>query len=73
MITNARAQLDLIATLHLEALFKMGHLDNAGEQTAIPRTTEQESLQLERRLAVIRSLAVRAQDLTVDDGGHKST
>lgn len=48
MITDARAQVDLIAALHLEAFFKMGHLENTGDQsnwikrsvTAIPQSTQ---------------------------------
>jgi len=85
MITDARAQVDLIASLHLEALFKMGHLANAGDQSnrvthsvaAAPHSTEQDSLQLRHRLAVIQTLAVRAQGLTIKidmaqdaSGGH---
>jgi len=63
MTTDARAQIDLIAALHLEALFKMGHLTHSA--TAIPHSTEQESLQLRHRLAVIETLAVRARGLTI--------
>jgi hypothetical protein len=33
MIKDARAQVDLIAALHLEALFKMGHLESPGDQS----------------------------------------
>lgn len=73
MITDARAQVDLIAALHLEALFKMEHLEIASDQsnpvtrsvTAIPHSTEYDSLQLRHRLAVIQTLAVRARGLTV--------
>ena len=73
MITDARAQVDLIAALHLEALFKMGHLESTSEQsnrathstTAIPHSTERDSLQLRHRLAVIQTLAVRARGLTI--------
>lgn len=61
MIAGARAQVDLVAALHLEALFKMGHLENASDQrnsathseSAGPHSTEQDSLQLRHRLAVI--------------------
>jgi hypothetical protein len=73
MITDARAQVDLIAALHLEALFKTGHLGSASEQsnraphsvTANPQSTEHDSLQLRHRLAVIDTLAVRARGLTI--------
>ncbi len=73
MLTDARAQVDLIAALHLEALFKTGHLESAGEQsnratqpaTAIPNSTEQDSLRLRDRLAVIQALSVRARGLTL--------
>lgn len=83
MITDARAQVDLIAALHLETLFKMGHLESAGDQsnsathseTAGPHSTEQDSLQLRHRLAVIQTLAVRARGLTIktDMAQHEST
>ena len=73
MIVDARAQVDLIAALHLETLFKMGHLENAGDQgdrathsvAATPHSTEYESSQLRHRLAVIQTLAVRARGLTI--------
>jgi hypothetical protein len=73
MITDALAQVDLIASLHLEALFKMGHLANAGDQSnrvtdsvmATPDSAEPDSLRLRHRLAVIQTLAVRAQGLTI--------
>jgi hypothetical protein len=73
MITHAREQVDLIVALHLEALFKMEHLENASDQsnrltrsvTAIPHSTKYESLQLRHRLAVIQTLAIRARGLTV--------
>jgi hypothetical protein len=73
MITDARTQVDLIASLHLEALFKMGQFESASDQsnritrsaTAIPHSTEYDSLQLRYRLAVIETLAVRARGLTV--------
>jgi len=76
MITDARAEVDLIAALHLEALFTMGNLANAGDQsnratrsvTAIPHSTEYDSLQLRHRLAVIQTLAVRARGLTIKIG-----
>ena len=32
MIKDVRAQADLIAALHLDGLFKMGYLNNAGNQ-----------------------------------------
>jgi hypothetical protein len=35
MITDARAQVDLIAALHLDALFKMGHLENLSDQSIV--------------------------------------
>lgn len=73
MITDARAQVDLIAALHLETLFKMGHLEDAGDKgngathpvTAAPHSTEYDSLQLRHRLEAIQALAVRAQGLTI--------
>jgi hypothetical protein len=73
MITDARAQVDLIAALHLESLFKKEHLEDAGDQsnrvthaaTAMPHSTEHDSLRLRHRLAVIQSLAVRARGLTI--------
>jgi hypothetical protein len=73
MIMDARAQVDLIDALHLDALFKMGHLEIASDQsnrvtrsvTAIPHSTEYDALQLRHRLAVIETLAVRARGLTV--------
>jgi hypothetical protein len=73
MITDARAQIDLIAALHLDALFKMGHLENVGDQsnrvthsvTAIPHSTQHDSLLLRHRLTVIQSLALRARGLTI--------
>jgi hypothetical protein len=73
MITDVRAQVDLIGTLHLEALFKMGHLENASDQsnpvthsvTAVPHSTQYDSLQLRHRLGVIQTLAVLARGLTV--------
>jgi len=53
MIKDARAQAGLIAELHLDGLFKMGCLENAGDQikrvtrcvTAIPHSAEYDSLQ----------------------------
>jgi hypothetical protein len=71
MIMDARAQVDLIAALHLEALFKMGHFDNP--ITTIAHPTEYDALQLRHRLAVIQTLAVRARGLTVktDMGTHQ--
>jgi hypothetical protein len=73
MIKDVRAQADLIAELHLDRLFKMGCLDNAGDQskrvtrsvTAIPHSTEYDSLQIRHRLEVVHTLAVRARGLTV--------
>jgi hypothetical protein len=73
MIMDARAQVDLIAALQLDSLFKMGRLENAGDQsnritrsvTAIPHSTQYDSLQLRHRLAVIQGLATRARGLTV--------
>jgi hypothetical protein len=73
MITDACAQVDLIAALHLEALFKMGHLENPSDQsnqvtdsvTAIPHPTEHDSLRLRHRLSVIQSMALRARGLTI--------
>jgi hypothetical protein len=67
MITDARAQVDLIAALHLEALFKMGYLESAGDQP--------DSQQLRHRLAVIQTLAMRARGLTLktDMGQDEST
>jgi hypothetical protein len=73
MIMEARAQADLIAELHLEALFTMGHLESAGNQsnrathsvTTIPHSTEHDSLRLRHRLAVIQTLAVRGRGLTI--------
>jgi hypothetical protein len=73
MIKDVRAQADLIAELHLDGLFKMGCLDNAGDQskrvtrsvTAIPHSTEYDSLQIRHRLEVVHTLAVRARGLTV--------
>jgi hypothetical protein len=62
MITDARAQIDLIASLHLERLFETAHVKNANDQsnraarpkTEIPGSTENGSLPLRRRLAVIQ-------------------
>jgi hypothetical protein len=73
MITDARAQVDFIAALHLGALFSVKHLESANDQsnrvtrsvTAIPHSTEYHSLQLRHRLAVIQTLAIRARGLTV--------
>jgi hypothetical protein len=73
MITDARAQVDLIAAFHLKALLKMGQSENAGNQsnlatravTAAPHSPEYDSQQLRHRLAVIQTLAVRARGLTV--------
>jgi hypothetical protein len=73
MIKDVRAQADLIAELHLDGLFKMGYLENTGDQikrvtrfvTAIPHSTEYDSLQLRDRLEIIHTLAVRARGLTV--------
>jgi hypothetical protein len=73
MITDARAQVDLIAALHLESLFKTGRLENPGDQsnqatdsaTAIPQSTEHDSLRLRHRLSVIQSLALHARGLTI--------
>lgn len=73
MITDARAQADLIAALHLEALFKIGHLESAGDGNngrthsvaAIPHSAEFDSLHLRHRLAVVQTLAVRARGLTI--------
>ena|ERR1700677_2312926 len=73
MITDARAHVDLIAALHLEALFNVRPLESANDRTdrvtrsvtAIPHSTEYDSLQLRHRLAVIQTLAVRARGLTV--------
>jgi hypothetical protein len=62
MITDARAQVDLIAALRLEALFKRGHIESVA---AIPHSAEYDSLQLRHRLAVIQTLAVTARGLTV--------
>jgi hypothetical protein len=73
MFPDARTQVDLIVALNLEGLFKMGHLGNAGDQSdrltrsvaPIPHSKEYDSLQLRRRLAIIRNLAVRAPGLTI--------
>ena len=73
MIKDVRAQADLIAELHLDGLFKMGYLENTGDQikrvtrfvAAIPHSTEYDSLQLRDRLEIIHTLAVRARGLTV--------
>jgi hypothetical protein len=73
MIRDVRAQVDLIAALHLEALFKLRYLENAGDQgnrvahvkTATLHSKEHDSVQLRHRLALIRSLAVLAQGLTI--------
>jgi hypothetical protein len=73
MITDARAQVDLFAARHLEALIKIGHSENASNQsnlvtravTAAPHSPQYDSLQLRDRLAVIQTLAVRARGLTV--------
>jgi hypothetical protein len=62
MITDARAQVELIGALHLEALFNVKHSESANDQsnrvtrsvTAIPHSTEFDSLQLRHRLAVIQ-------------------
>jgi hypothetical protein len=73
MVTDARAQTDLIARLHLEALSKPGHLNSDRKQSqgtaqiepAFPHTSTHDSLQLRDRLAFIRSVALRAQGLTM--------
>jgi hypothetical protein len=72
MILDARAQVDLIAALKLEALFKLGRLDSVSEQsTAMTVETEilhskmHDSVQLRHRLAAIRSLALLAQGRTI--------
>jgi hypothetical protein len=73
MVTDARAQADLIARLHLEALFKLGHLESAcGQSNGItniepvfPHTRTHNSVQLRDRLAFIRRLALHAQGLTI--------
>jgi hypothetical protein len=70
---DARAQVDLIAALHLEALFETGDVENTGNQSnlvkrsanAVAHSTEYDSLQLRHRLAVIETLAIRARGLTV--------
>jgi hypothetical protein len=69
MITDARAQVDLIAALHLEGLFRLGHLEKTSEQSnavtrsvpEIAHSREYDSLQLRQRLAFIRTLAARAR------------
>jgi hypothetical protein len=74
MITDVRAQVDLIGTLHLEALFKLRHLEGAAHQdnraahveTAILHSKEHDSVQLRHRLALIRGLALLAQGLTIE-------
>jgi hypothetical protein len=73
MIKDVRAQADLIAELHLDGLFNMGYLGNAGGQskrvtgpvTAVLHSTEYDSLRLRHRLAVIHTLAVRARGITI--------
>jgi hypothetical protein len=71
MITDARAQIDLIAALHLEVLFEGLAKSARGEsnrmtrtETAMPHSKRHDSIQLRDRLALIRSLALRAQGLT---------
>jgi len=73
MIADVRAQVDLIASLHLEEMFKMEHLERARDQgnrmthveNAIPHSREHDPVQLRHRMTVIQSLALRAQGLTI--------
>ena len=65
MITDVRAQIDLIAALHLGALASNQSDRAIRSVTSIPHSMEQESLHLRHRLAVIQTLAVRARGLTI--------
>jgi hypothetical protein len=73
MITDARPQGDLVAAPHLDSLFNSGHLGSLGERSnpvtcaepAIYHPNEDDAVQIRRRLAFVKSLAVRAQGLTI--------
>jgi hypothetical protein len=73
MITDAQSQVDLIAALHLEGLFKMGHLERVGDKSGqvtkaeavTPYTKEHDSAHLLDRLAFVQSVAVSAHGLSI--------
>jgi hypothetical protein len=73
MITDSRPQGDLVAAPHLESLFNSGHLGSLGERSnsvtraepAIYHPNEHDAVQIRRRLAFVKSLAVGAQGLTI--------
>lgn len=82
MITEARAQIDLIATLHLETLYRARHLSAGYDSTrvahiesAIPQSNEHDAIQLRHRLAAIQNLSLRARGLciTTDIGNAAPT
>jgi hypothetical protein len=64
MITDARAQVDLIAALHLESANDQCNRVTHAE-TAIPHSMAHDSVQLRHRLAAVQRLAFLAQGLTI--------
>jgi len=73
MTTDARSQVELIAALHLEGLFKIGHLESVSDhgvqvtqsESVIPYSNELGSTQPRDRLALVQSLAVSAHGLSI--------
>ena len=82
MITDAGAQIDLIATLHLETLYRTRRLSASYDsnpvahiESAIPPSNEHDAIQLRHRLAAMQSLSLRARGLyiTPDNGDAAPT
>jgi hypothetical protein len=78
----ARAQIDLIATLHLETLYRTRHLSAGYDsnrvahiESAVLQSNEHDAIQLRHRLAAIQSLFLRARGLyiTTDIGNAAPT
>jgi hypothetical protein len=80
MITDARARIDFIATLHLETLYRTRHLSAGYDsrraahiESAIPPSNEHDAIQLRHRLADMQSLSLRARGFTPDIGDAAPT
>jgi hypothetical protein len=77
MITEARAQVDLIAALHLEDSFKIGYLGSArglSIKTSMARTASNASSRAAANIAVWRTyLSEDCVAAMINDGWHFST